>query len=76
MTHQDSCDPGNRSDVTEEREEVKASGQSSPAGIRNSVDQQSDLEVAKTSFTSEMEPEVSKDLLISPHSAPGYVQEP
>lgn len=71
----DSCDPGNRSDVTEERDEVKASGQSSPAGIRNSVNQQSDLEVAKTSFTSEMELKVSKDLLIPPHSETGYVRE-
>ncbi|XP_027161198.1 uncharacterized protein LOC113762117 isoform X1 [Coffea eugenioides] len=71
----DSCDPGNRSDVTEEREEVKASGQSSPARIRNSVNQQSDLEVAKTCFTSETEPKVSKDLLIPLHSETGYVQE-
>ncbi|KAL2227663.1 UNVERIFIED_CONTAM: hypothetical protein Sindi_2125000 [Sesamum indicum] len=57
MNQQDSCDPGNHSDVTEERYEVKSPGPSFATGTLNSDNQEMKEEPADAHFS---EPQTSK----------------
>uniref|UniRef100_A0A5B6ZW38 Uncharacterized protein n=1 Tax=Davidia involucrata TaxID=16924 RepID=A0A5B6ZW38_DAVIN len=49
----DSCKPGNHSDVTEERDEIKAPAPPSPAGTISSQDQEAKSKMGDVCFTKE-----------------------
>uniref|UniRef100_A0A5B6ZW33 Uncharacterized protein n=1 Tax=Davidia involucrata TaxID=16924 RepID=A0A5B6ZW33_DAVIN len=49
----DSCEPGNHSDVTEERDEIKAPAPPSPAGTISSQDQEAKSKMGDVCFTKE-----------------------
>ncbi|KAL0322168.1 UNVERIFIED_CONTAM: hypothetical protein Scaly_2513200 [Sesamum calycinum] len=57
MNQQDSCDPGNHSDVTEDRYEVKSPGPSFATGTMNSDNQEMKQQPADVHFS---EPQTSK----------------